>query len=107
MVFVCLLVLTALGRARYNKGMLRLSQKNQFKISKRVKDFWGRWTGDAFVLVKIVKPNLGSFGVYVVEIPGVSVIDLVGQVLTQRPQPKHLAGLKTSVLSWFSCLALN
>ena len=36
----------------------------------------------------------------------IRLIDLVGHVLTHRPQPKHLAWLKTSFLST-SCLAWN
>jgi len=35
------------------------------------------------------------------------VMDLVGHVLTHRPQPKHLAELKTSFPSESSCLDLN
>jgi len=38
-----------------NESMLKFSRKSHFKISKRVKDFWGRGTGDAFVLTKTVK----------------------------------------------------
>jgi len=36
-----------------------------------------------------------------------SVIDFVGQVLRQTPQPKHFAELKTILFSAFNCLALN
>lgn len=38
-----------------DEKMLGFSEKNHFKISKRIKDFWGAGTGDAFVLVKTVR----------------------------------------------------
>lgn len=41
---------TAVG----NEKMLNFSQKNGFKVSKRMKDFWGLGTGDAFLVTRIV-----------------------------------------------------
>jgi GNAT superfamily N-acetyltransferase len=38
-----------------NEKMLNFSRKNGFKMSKRVKDFWGKGTGDAFLLTKTVR----------------------------------------------------
>lgn len=37
-----------------NEKMLSFSRKNGFKISKCMKDFWGKGTGDAFLLTKTV-----------------------------------------------------
>ena len=37
-----------------NKKMLNFSRKNGFKISKRMKDFWGKGAGDAFLLTETV-----------------------------------------------------
>jgi ribosomal protein S18 acetylase RimI-like enzyme len=38
-----------------NEKMLNFSRKNGFKMSKRLKDFWGKGTGDAFLLTKTVR----------------------------------------------------
>ena len=38
-----------------NEKMLNFSRKNGFKINKRMKDFWGRGTGDALLLTKAVE----------------------------------------------------
>lgn len=38
-----------------DEKMLGFSEKNHLKISKRIKDFWGAGTGDAFVLTKTVR----------------------------------------------------
>lgn len=37
-----------------NEKMLNFSRKNGFKIIKRMKDFWGKGTGDAFLLTESV-----------------------------------------------------
>jgi len=37
-----------------NEKMINFSRKNGFKISKQMKDFWGRGTGNAFLLTKNV-----------------------------------------------------
>ncbi len=38
-----------------NEKMLNFSRKNRLKIIKRMKDFWGKGTGDAFLLTKSVE----------------------------------------------------
>ncbi len=38
-----------------DEKMLGFSEKNHFNKGKRIKDFWGAGTGDAFVLTKIVR----------------------------------------------------
>ena len=38
-----------------NSTMLSFSQKNGYQTSKRIKDFWGKGTGDAFVLTKTLR----------------------------------------------------
>ena len=38
-----------------DEKMLGFSEKNHFKKGKRIKDFWGAGTGDAFLLTKTVR----------------------------------------------------